>query len=1111
MGPLSAKQHREYLKFDAQERRETAKMEREESRKQELHEVKLMEAAAKAGQSVGHKEELHHYKMGTLGAPLGKSKVKTPNPLAGTEMFHQGQHMLPFQVTDAAKARKQNTDTVSAMLTPGEAVIPEPAAQDPKNKPLIKKMVQQGRQANKAKKGFLGLRDGSVNIVYSDAIPSRVQQAAGYADGTPAVPQLMNYADGTEMVEKAIDMYSKYNEAKPGYADGTSGVPSLAYRHPDVPGSSFEEGTERVYDFSRGSADRQYYEDGITEVPNVDANKAQQLAYEEEMRRAAANAGSLSAEQIQQSEEEAAIEQQRRLGNLPIPTTNSVSSIAIKDGTKIAALEAAVPANSAPESLKPVPVAAPVQAAPAIVPVAKTVAPLYGNQWVKGNEADPKAGTASKNPNSSAYGLYQMTDAAWTDAEKVNPVLKGVNRSNAANQELAREAYVESVRRQLTDLKIEPSEAAIAKSWVVGAKGYSRILKGDPNAPLSLDPKVIAINPNLQNKTNKQFLDDPDPYSRRPSGREIAIANQDLATSSNPKVRKAAEDTLKRAQLTPPTRADNFQQSQVTVPVPVAEVVPKPSREASGKLIDTRERDEFGNLLVPVPRTIAEDNPPVIIPKDMKDLESTSPGSTKTTVAEDNPPVVIPDDMKDLKDPIALKERDSILAQFTKDMEDTIKNQVEVIDRKPDWVNPDDKKDALAKFIESIYGEKGIFSAKELTRFAVVAAGGLLTGGSVNGSFKYAARDALQYADSRHSAEAAHATKMVDEERAFQRQKDLKLIETSNTNIKERQKETRVYFNKEIDEYEKVGRLTPENAALLRKAVYSGNYSVVEKALDSGDQYGTDLYKAGIPHGTKPVTIVEEGYTKGRTAFKDESGNYIVFDTDNKGNKIPRIISNKNQREVSDTSNVATQNESRLKDLLGSRYFTADKKTGKTPFDLSSGEAISQLNIWQQEQNRLGLPDDYTRFSDQINDGLDRALRSGERRPNITKILHLATIHTSTLTDEVKMTSTVTGKIIPTSKIGEMVQDIREHNSPKEKYKNSVDEYKAQSNQSTKFLDKVSTEYEQMKREEGFTPNALAEKARSKKIDDKLINKIREAPNPYWALVYYRMAVPRQD
>ena len=39
-------------------------------------------------------------------------------------------------------------DSVPAMLTPGEAVIPAPAAQDPMNQPAIQGMVEQGRQMN---------------------------------------------------------------------------------------------------------------------------------------------------------------------------------------------------------------------------------------------------------------------------------------------------------------------------------------------------------------------------------------------------------------------------------------------------------------------------------------------------------------------------------------------------------------------------------------------------------------------------------------------------------------------------------------------------------------------------------------------------------------------------------------------------------------------------------------------------------------------------------------------------------------------------------------------------------------------------------------------------
>ena len=202
MGPLSAKQHREYLKFAAQEKRENAKMEREEARKNQLHEIKLQESALKANQSIGHKEQIHGVKLKELTSPLGKPPklnkqqlgIPSTNPMAGTGMFKQGQHHLV-----------NGTDTVPAMLTPGEAVIPAPAAQNPKNKKAIKRMVQEGRKANKSKQ-----------------VPQQVQQAVGYANGTPEVP-------------------------------------SLAYAHYDEPGSSFEDGTMQV----------KQYADGVLEVPET--------------------------------------------------------------------------------------------------------------------------------------------------------------------------------------------------------------------------------------------------------------------------------------------------------------------------------------------------------------------------------------------------------------------------------------------------------------------------------------------------------------------------------------------------------------------------------------------------------------------------------------------------------------------------------------------------------------------------------------------------------------------------------------------------------------------------------------------------------------------------
>jgi len=214
MAPLSGKQQREYLKFQNKEARETAKMEVDEFRKQQLHELKLQEAAAKAKQGLGHKEQVNNAKLKDMGIPparMNKQKlgIPTQNPLAGTGMFKQGQRSL----AQAPIFQAQGTDTVPAMLTPGEAVIPRAAAQDPKNKKAIKRMVQEGRRAN--------MRDGAVDVRYSDA-PGQ----------------------------------AKY------HADGTSGVPSLAYRHPDVPGSLFMHGTMSVPDFSRGSSAQANYNNG---------------------------------------------------------------------------------------------------------------------------------------------------------------------------------------------------------------------------------------------------------------------------------------------------------------------------------------------------------------------------------------------------------------------------------------------------------------------------------------------------------------------------------------------------------------------------------------------------------------------------------------------------------------------------------------------------------------------------------------------------------------------------------------------------------------------------------------------------------------------------------
>jgi len=220
--PLSGKQQREWLKFSAKESRESAKMENDEKRKERLHEIKLQEAAAKANQGIGHKEELHGIKVNELGGPLGKKprmnreKLGLPssNPMSGTGMFKQGQHMLA-----------KGTDTVPAMLTPGEAVIPRAAAQDPRNKPLIAQMVQQGRQAQKFGKGTTGVIDIPHQLAMLPVVKP-VKKRMGYEDGTIDAQdeQIYNpdkYNEGTMNVVEKDGLPMMHGGYVPHYENGT--------------------------------------------------------------------------------------------------------------------------------------------------------------------------------------------------------------------------------------------------------------------------------------------------------------------------------------------------------------------------------------------------------------------------------------------------------------------------------------------------------------------------------------------------------------------------------------------------------------------------------------------------------------------------------------------------------------------------------------------------------------------------------------------------------------------------------------------------------------------------------------------------------------------------
>ena len=85
------------------------------------------------------------YKNGIPGVPglagmaMDKLGIKSPMSVVGKALgFNDGTNM----------AYAGGIDSVPAMLTPGEAVIPAAAAQNPNNKPVINSMINEGRKAN---------------------------------------------------------------------------------------------------------------------------------------------------------------------------------------------------------------------------------------------------------------------------------------------------------------------------------------------------------------------------------------------------------------------------------------------------------------------------------------------------------------------------------------------------------------------------------------------------------------------------------------------------------------------------------------------------------------------------------------------------------------------------------------------------------------------------------------------------------------------------------------------------------------------------------------------------------------------------------------------------
>ena len=106
----------------------------------------------------GYEEQLANYRA--AGYNYGSKKI--PGYKNGGIIEEVGEHIMnPLGIAGRALGFNNGTnmayaggeDTVPTMLTPGEAVIPAAAAQNPNNQPMIDSMIEEGRGANAIAEG----------------------------------------------------------------------------------------------------------------------------------------------------------------------------------------------------------------------------------------------------------------------------------------------------------------------------------------------------------------------------------------------------------------------------------------------------------------------------------------------------------------------------------------------------------------------------------------------------------------------------------------------------------------------------------------------------------------------------------------------------------------------------------------------------------------------------------------------------------------------------------------------------------------------------------------------------------------------------------------------
>jgi len=218
--------------------------------------------------------------------------------------------------------------------------------------------------------------------------------------------------------------------------------------------------------------------------------------------------------------------------------------------------------------------------------------------------------------------------------------------------------------------------------------------------------------------------------------------------------------------------------------------------------------------------------------------------------------------------------------------EPNIRNHLQVIQQQdreqfPTQEDTPERRSFLESAISELWGPTGLFDKKDLARFAVIATGGLLTGGSVGGSFRYAGLETLRASDARRAQEAAERKAQEAAKAQMQRELRADLRRMDSDSIKALAKKAPEIQAQAIDWMNKAKALELQGKYESARELYRRANMLLTASpdLDDGSNPNSSTkftnHEAGFWRGKDAVMAYTDG---GKQAMVSQNGKWIPID-----------------------------------------------------------------------------------------------------------------------------------------------------------------------------------------------------------------------------------------